>query len=820
MIRKVVLVFKTHFDFGFTDLAENVITQYAGPMLRDILTVCEETADMGSLRLVWTMSAMPLHEMLSRNTGETLRRLETLVREGRIVWHALPFTSHFDFCGMEEFIEGMRYSTGLASRFDRKSPVSAKMTDVPGYGRMLPSLLAGGGVHFLHLGSNEFPVTPQVPHLFFWEAPDGSRVLTMYSPGGYGSPLTPPEDWNLPVWIAFLHTHDNAGPQSPEGIRQIVREVQRAHPGAEIISGTMDDFYHAIADCDLSGIPVVDSDLADSWIHGVGAYPAEVSSVRGSRRKSLCIGAASILLNQQTKEVANLREEALRNLALFGEHTWGLDIKTWLPSQMRVYEKEAFLAALNTPPYLYMEESWKEQSGRASRAAELLSSAESLLDGKQAQHTGCVLNPNGESFTGWAEMPENDGALSLFGSSYSYVKNVPALSISPLPGKAEHTSQPPAISMLRNDTVVENHRYRIVFCGNSGFVREVFDKYLNVQLLKSQEDTGVFSYRYDIYGSGSLARYLSDYCKNPSDWGYKDNGRENYPDCAGGAFAPEFTGWELDGHTLILRYRGTQSQSFGDCEAVEIHITLPPEGDEFFAEIRLQAKQVTPYIESGSFIFPFAAGNPRYLLNKNGGLVDPTIDITTGANHALYCLEAFAAMEEGNVGVCIVAHDTPLLAIGETGIHTFRKEYERHEPQLFFNLFNNMWGTNFPQWIGGSFRYRFTLFGYMPKTPVYGRALGLYQGAQGVKYHAAACPFKLPEQVQVMEFSGDGRAGLLRLRDTSGLARQVEITAQDKYYSLWQADLLGTATGKEVKQRLSAQLAQYGVLTVCFRLEA
>ena len=33
MVKKVILVFKTHFDIGFTDLARNVIEQYAADML-------------------------------------------------------------------------------------------------------------------------------------------------------------------------------------------------------------------------------------------------------------------------------------------------------------------------------------------------------------------------------------------------------------------------------------------------------------------------------------------------------------------------------------------------------------------------------------------------------------------------------------------------------------------------------------------------------------------------------------------------------------------------------------------------------------------
>ena len=37
MVKKVILVFKTHFDIGFTDLARNVIEQYAGDMLQHVL---------------------------------------------------------------------------------------------------------------------------------------------------------------------------------------------------------------------------------------------------------------------------------------------------------------------------------------------------------------------------------------------------------------------------------------------------------------------------------------------------------------------------------------------------------------------------------------------------------------------------------------------------------------------------------------------------------------------------------------------------------------------------------------------------------------
>ena len=60
MMKKIILVFKTHFDIGFTDLAENVIEQYVGSMLRQVLETCRATEDMGKLKYVWTMPSWPV----------------------------------------------------------------------------------------------------------------------------------------------------------------------------------------------------------------------------------------------------------------------------------------------------------------------------------------------------------------------------------------------------------------------------------------------------------------------------------------------------------------------------------------------------------------------------------------------------------------------------------------------------------------------------------------------------------------------------------------------------------------------------------------
>jgi len=321
---KIILAFKTHFDIGFTQLASEIIDQYSGQMLSDVIETCNGTADMGKLHYIWTMPSWPLTIMQGSEGKRS--ELDRLVKEGQIAFHALPYTSHTDFCGMADTIEGLRYASELSAEYDVPLPVSAKMTDVPGHGRSLPTLLTKAGIRFLHLGCNAYATPPGVPPLFFWQGSDGSRLLTMYSKGGYGSSMVPPADWPFPVWMALMHTHDNIGPQSAEIIRAMVAEARESCPDAEIVCGTMDDFYHELAKCDLSGLPVVTGDLAETWIHGVGSYPAEVRAVRQARRDLVTASAAVFAAGGDKEKLSGAYRDAYDNLCLFGEHTWGLDV--------------------------------------------------------------------------------------------------------------------------------------------------------------------------------------------------------------------------------------------------------------------------------------------------------------------------------------------------------------------------------------------------------------------------------------------------------------------------------------------------------------
>jgi hypothetical protein len=816
MVKKIILVFKTHFDIGFTDLSSKVIDKYSDSMLKEVIATCKATEHMGKLKYVWTMPSWPLKVITQRCSDELKKELDILIEHGQIVWHALPFTSHTDFCSAEEYIEGLRFGRELSHTYQKPYPISAKMTDVPGHSLMLPEILSGAGIKFLHLGCNEFANPPKLPFLFHWQAASGEKVLTMYSKGGYGTSLLPPEDWDYPVWMALMQTQDNCGPQSVGVIEALVKSIQRKYPEAEIVCGTMDDFYNEISKCDLKNIPTITKDLADTWIHGIGSYPSEVGLIRESREKSKRLQA---LITKQylegnaqtadnTKEVLDRYYE---EVCLFEEHTWGADVKTWLGPD-RVYRKKEFRKEKLTDKYRFMEASWQEQRERANQsnlaARELKILVESKKDGKKF-----FFNPNGTQFTGWVNLKElnqdfkdcslllNNETLPITkidGEWACFVKKLPSFITVPFQIIAS-SSAISSLTINRKDDLVtvENHRYALMFSAASGDIIQLFDKKMNAVLLKQYDQKSIFSYQYDRYGIKDVTTYLKDYAYRFSTWGIQDYGREAYPECEHRTYYPTFRSYSVENDSVIFCYVNTESvERYGDAEQVNIEVTLPPVGDEVFVSLKLKNKSETPYIESGSFLVPFAENVQQYHVNKSNVVLDPATDIQEDANHVFFCLENYISARGEQNGICVIPKDSPLVSLGDTGIYKYVRDYkEPDEPIMYFNLFNNMWGTNFPQWIGGDLCYRYVLFGYNKEQEPYNleKAAMLKEGVE----LTGSCLEKefgeFPEHMQLISARKENDNFIVRFKDLLG--EDVWRKFHVKGYSITPVDLNNTVNG-------------------------
>src|SRR5512135_2936512 len=80
-LEQVIVVFKTHFDIGFTDMASNVVQRYRTTMIDRALEVVDQNRDLPAERqFVWTIPGWPMSKILEDWPGQTPQRKQQIVQ--------------------------------------------------------------------------------------------------------------------------------------------------------------------------------------------------------------------------------------------------------------------------------------------------------------------------------------------------------------------------------------------------------------------------------------------------------------------------------------------------------------------------------------------------------------------------------------------------------------------------------------------------------------------------------------------------------------------------------------------------------------------
>ena len=111
------------------------------------------------------------------------------------------------------------------------------------------------------------------------------------------------------------------------------------------------------------------------------------------------------------------------------------------------------------------------------------------------------------------------------------------------------------------------------------------------------------------------------------------------------------------------------------------------------------------------------------------------------------------------------------VSLGDTGIYKYLRDYREPDKAIaYFNLFNNMWGTNFPQWIEGDLSYRFILFGYEKSmsSSLNEKAAMLQEGIEITGNHLENSDNKLPRHMQLINVRETEDGTVLRFKDLLG----------------------------------------------------
>lgn len=142
---KILVIFKTHLDVGFTDFAKNITDNYMRNYLPNAMAVAKEMRGKKE-GFIWTVGSWLIEKYLEEGADKAM--LEDAIRHGEVRWHGLPFTTHTELMDEGIFNYGLSISQKLDEMFGMKT-IAAKMTDVPGHTKaMLPLLYRGEFVSF------------------------------------------------------------------------------------------------------------------------------------------------------------------------------------------------------------------------------------------------------------------------------------------------------------------------------------------------------------------------------------------------------------------------------------------------------------------------------------------------------------------------------------------------------------------------------------------------------------------------------------------------------------------------------------------------
>ncbi len=834
-LAQVIVVFKTHFDIGYTDLARNVVKRYRTSMIDKALAVCGDTKELPpDHRFVWTLPGWPMHQILwPGQTEERRNRLHGAIRSGRLVWHALPGSLHTESLELEDIVRGLRFSAGLSRSFHMPSPRDAKMTDVPSHAWALPTTLRHAGIDFLHLGCNSASASPEVPLLFWWEGPDGSRLLTMYEASGYGSRLQPPDDWPHKTWLALIHTGDNHGPPAPGTVQKLLDDARKNLPGVSVRMGRLSDFGDAIL-AEEPDLPVVRTDMPDTWIHGIMSMPIETKIARNTRPKIAALETLNTLLqcwDVDTESACEAVSSAYEGSLMYGEHTWGASV----PLDKRLYGR-AWQEELAAGKYAHMEESWREHGAYIRTAQDSVCPALAA----NMQTLARSINVDGPRVVVFNPLPWKrddvvtvDGGASL-GTSWKDAATGETISaersgdslrllLRQLPSLGYRTYVPAAsrdadggVSVGPVSGVIENSRYRVQLDAARGVISSLEDKQSGRELVDSDSPYGLGQYLYERFDADDNQRYIKSYCKYIPGWvgHFSRFDMPSADEVPYSATSPEDFQLEIQKSNVATTATMTVAPSAQMPHAITLTVTLFHDLPCVDLEWKITKKQPDTWPEAGWLCLPLAIDRPKFHLGRLGAIVDPSKDTARGANHEVFCLNGgmtVTGADGKGIGFCPT--DSPLVSIGRPGIWRHSKEFGQREPVVYVNLFNNVWGTNFQQWIRGSWSSRVRLWAVdgsdaerdliTPSWETRSRAMAaMFNGPAG-KLSPMQTGLELSEKgilVTAFEAYQNGNGILLRLWEQAGLDSncRVQLPAGLQVTEAQPCDLRGSIIGDPI----------------------
>jgi Domain of unknown function (DUF5054) len=656
-VKRVLIMFKCHFDAGFVATQATVIDWYFSDYFPEAIRVASDQRRTGGPSYVWTTGSWLVYEYLEQASAPDRHRMEQAITRGDIAWHALPFSWQTELMDPSMIAGSIGLSQALDKRFGRTT-TGAKMTDVPGHTRGLVSPLAAHGVKFLDIGVNGASMPAELPPLFLWKDSGGSSLVVMYHLG-YGSMVrVPGSDLVVDIEVA----NDNAGPHSPDEIVRIYSELAHKFPNAEIHAASLTEIANAVEPY-RNQLPMVTQEIGDTWTYGVSSDPLKVARYREvARLRQSWIAQKKFRIGDAT-DVA-----LLRSVGLEVEHTWGTDTKTWLDYDHQTPQDLAKM--LDTKNYKVVAFSWEEKrkdlfDGIARLPAPLRAQAEQAVRN---------LQPTEPQFTGG--------------------------------------------TVIAASQEIENPHFILQLDPKTGAVHRLRNKKTGREWASPDHPLGLFSYQ--TLSQQDYSEYRAKYLVMQASWAHFDFGKPNIErfGARNQEWQPLLLNLHSQKHAqgqrllAQLEIHDPEAQQSGRTafpQKLYMEWFLPDAEPAIHLNFYALQKPATRLPESMWLTFNPVVSDPKgWMLEKSGEQVSP-FDVVRGGSRQMHAVSTHFSYKDDQGSFVVEPIDSPLVAMGKKSPLNFSKEQPDLSSGMHINLFNNAWGTNYIMWYGEDMRSRFVL---------------------------------------------------------------------------------------------------------------
>ena len=801
-----------HTDVGYSDLQERCLEIHR----KNLDAALARVAAHPDYR--WTAEcALQVISYVENRSAAAGDALIQAIRDAKVGFSALFANMLTGILDHETFAR-LVWPAGLLARQRGFGYATAQISDVPGQALTFPMVLAASGVRYLASGTNPeraVPLFPEseaarykltgasasYPQLYWWEGPDGSRVLHWrayhYGDGlRFGFDVGPEEmarrlsDWLLanpvlmspgyPYDVALLYGAQRDNALIDEHLIDHQDEFRRRYAFPRIVPGRAEDFFRDVEQRFGSKLPVRRGDTGLYREDGAASTAAELARYRAAQ---LAARVADLIAlwdertetrdppgAERTRRRADERRQIWRDLLLFGEHTWGAAESVSDPDGRQTVAqweyKRRFLA------------------GAVAALCEHI--AGGLLRIGRAGVTGAgrvVFNASSWPRTDVLHAPAGAGRRFAYdgrdlpavdlpdGSALVVVRDVPALGYLTL-RESERAPNPPQDEGEALDAQAGS--FRVVLDPGSGAIRS-----LTGGDRKDRVKPGTWSGLNElVYVTGGSRTVL-----------WTDAAREALSTPAELTLATARLVSARRERLPGIGARLVVTRRLAGFSAVTSSVTLYDELPWIDIENRC-SKVPTLEKEALYVAFPFAFATPTVELEVPLGRMTVEQDQQPGSCRDWYCHAHWVWLHEGadGGGVLWSGPDTPLVTLNDV----FRGQWRRKiEPDgtLFAYAMNNYWHTNYAARQGGEYacRFRVSLLGPGdPGEPVrrgWAACDPLCVSAPFV--NAGAGPLLAKDAALFIADRGvlvvaakpadDGEGVIVKLLDVSGAARTVPV---------------------------------------------